>query len=70
MRAYRARLLWSYMERVFIYLCIGGLSAILAFGLSSPFGAPFAGLLRIIVFVACLLSVEVLVIKKESERDE
>ena len=67
MKAYRARKLWVYMERVFIYLCIGGLSAILAFGLSSPFEASFAGLIRVIVFVAGLLSVEVLVIREGPE---
>ena len=67
MRPEQVSKLWAYLRALMIYLTLGFMSALLAFGLSSPFRQPFAGIVRVIVFVSGLLSIEVLVIREGPE---
>ena len=67
MRPDQVSKLGAYFRALMIYLTLGFMSALLAFGLSSPFSQPFAGIVRVIVFVSGLLSIEVLVIREGPE---
>ena len=67
MRPDQVSKLGAYFRALMVYLTLGFMSALLAFGLSSPFRQPFMGIVRVIVFVSGLLSIEVLVIREGPE---